>query len=160
MILLVTEMDNLTIRKKLESDDIPWDLLLLADPSKEAIQKYLDNAEVYLAFIGDELVGVSVLTREVDVAELKNIAVHEKHRNKGIGKQLVYHAIEKARNTKASKIEVGTGNSSLLQLSLYQKCGFKVVGVEKDFFLKNYKEPIFENGIQCVDMIRLSFDLK
>ena len=153
-------MNNLTIRKKVESDDIPWDLLLMADPSRKAIQKYLDNAEVHLAFVGDDLVGVSVTTRELDVVELKNLAVHEKHRGKGIGRLLVQHAIEQARSNKASKIEVGTGNSSLLQLSLYQKSGFKIVGVEKDFFLKNYKESIFENGIQCMDMIRLSFDLK
>ena len=153
-------MDAVVIRKKFPHEDMPWSLLLLADPSKEAIQKYLDNAEIHLAFIGDELVGVSVLTKELDIAELRNIAVHEKHRRKGIGRLLVEHAIGQARNKRALRIEVGTGNSSALQLSLYQKCGFKIIGVEKDFFLKNYKEPIVENGIQCVDMIRLSFDLK
>lgn len=151
---------NLKIRKKLPHDDIPWDLLLMADPSKEAIQKYLDKGEIYLAFIDDELVGVSVITRELDIAELKNIAVHKKHIGKGIGKQLVQHAIEQAKNIKAIRIEVGTGNSSTIQLALYQKCGFKVVGIEKDFFVKNYPEKIFENGIQCVDMIRLAISLK
>ena len=151
---------NFQIRKKYSHEDFPWDLLLVADPSTEAIQRYLDNAETHLAFIDNELVGVSVITKDSDVAELKNIAVSEKHRGKGIGKLLVQHAIEQARNNNASRIEVGTGNSSSLQLALYQKCGFKIVGVEKDFFIKNYKEPIFENGIQCVDMIRLSLDLK
>lgn len=151
---------TLQIREKHLSEEMPWDLLLLADPSKEAIRKYLDNAEIYLAFLGDELVGVSVITKELDVAELKNIAIYEKHRGKGFGKQLVQHAVEQARSKEALRIEVGTGNSSRLQLALYQKCGFKITGVEKDFFVKNYKEKIFENGIQCVDMIRLSFDLK
>ena len=132
----------------------------MADPSKEAIQKYLDKSEIYLAFIGDELVGVFVITKELDVAEFKNLAVHEKHRGKGIGKQLIQHAIEHAKNKNATSVRVGTGNSSHLQIALYQKCGFKIVGVEKDFFVKNYKEKIFENGIQCIDMIRLSFDLK
>ena len=132
----------------------------MADPSKEAIQKYLDKSEIYLAFIGDELVGVFVITKELDVAEFKNLAVHEKHRGKGIGKQLIQHAIEHAKNKNATSVRVGTGNSSYQQLALYQKCGFKIVGVEKDFFVKNYKEKIFENGIQCIDMIRLSFDLK
>ncbi|OGG11732.1 hypothetical protein A2Z00_01360 [Candidatus Gottesmanbacteria bacterium RBG_13_45_10] len=154
-------METFKIREKLPSEDIPWDLLLMADPSRKAIQEYLDNSEIYLAFIGDELVGVSVISQEQNnVAELKNIAVHEKHRRKGFGKRLIEHAIELAKSKNAIRIDVGTGNSSGLQLALYQKCGFVICGVEKGFFLKNYKEPIFENGIQCVDMIRLSFDLK
>jgi ribosomal protein S18 acetylase RimI-like enzyme len=153
-------MMNFQIRKKYSHEDFPWDLLLMADPSKEAIERYLDNAETHLAFIDNELVGVLVITNDSGITELKNITVAEKHRGKGIGKLLVQHAIEQARSAKASRIEVGTGNSSLLQLSLYQKCGFKIVGVEKEFFIKNYKKPIFENGIQCMDMIRLSFDLK
>lgn len=111
--------------------------------------------------MGDTLVGVSVVIWKSDtVVELKNIAVLEKYRGKGIGKQLVFHAIEWARSNKALRIEVGTGNSSQLQLALYKKCGFKIIGVEKDFFVKQYKKKIFENGIQCVDMIQLSLDLK
>ncbi|MFC0472483.1 histidine phosphatase family protein [Halalkalibacter kiskunsagensis] len=33
------------------------------------------------------------------------------------------------------------------------------IGVDMDFFIKHYPEEIFENGIQCRDMIRLSQDL-
>lgn len=57
------------------------------------------------------------------------------------------------------ELMIGTGNSSINQLALYQKCGFRVIGVERDFFINNYDEPIFENGIQCVDMIRLSIEI-
>lgn len=56
-------------------------------------------------------------------------------------------------------IEIGTGNSSIGQLVLYQKCGFRITGVDIDFFVRHYQEEIFENGIQCRDMIRLSQDL-
>ncbi|MED2175925.1 GNAT family acetyltransferase, partial [Bacillus thuringiensis] len=31
--------------------------------------------------------------------------------------------------------------------------------VDKDFFLRNYNEEIYENGIQCMDMIRLTQNL-
>ena len=54
------------------------------------------------------------------------------------------------------KIEIGTGNSSLGQLALYQKCGFRITGIDIDFFIRCYQEEIFENGIQCRDMIRLT----
>lgn len=54
---------------------------------------------------------------------------------------------------------VGTGNSSLDQLAFYQKGGFRICGVDRDFFVQNYDQQIVENAIQCLDMIRLSMEL-
>ena len=54
-----------------------------------------------------------------------------------------------------SYIEIGTGNSSLNQLMFYQKSGFRMKEIWVDFFTKNYEEPIEENGIPCLDMVRL-----
>lgn len=64
-----------------------------------------------------------------------------------------------ARGQGAKTLEIGTGNSSLNQLGLYQKCGFRIIGVDKDFFTRHYEDEIVENGIICRDMIRLSMDL-
>ena len=64
-----------------------------------------------------------------------------------------------ARKEKAKVLEVGTGNSSISQLALYQKCGFRIVSIDRDFFKKSYREKIVENEIECTDMIRLSMDL-
>ncbi|KHF37127.1 putative N-acetyltransferase YvbK [Paenibacillus sp. P1XP2] len=55
---------------------------------------------------------------------------------------------------------VRTGNSSLNQLGLYQKCGFRMVRIERDYFVNNYPEPIFENGIPCRDQIVLELMLR
>ncbi len=88
-----------------------------------------------------------------------NVAVAEEFHGQGIGKKLVKHAIQTAKDKGYQTIEVGTGNSSIGQLALYQKCGFRISGVDRDFFIRHYEEEIFENGIQCVDMIRLSQDL-
>jgi len=43
-------------------------------------------------------------------------------------------------------------------MMLYQKCGFRIVGVELDYFRKNHEEKIFENGIECRDMIRMRME--
>ncbi len=68
-------------------------------------------------------------------------------------------AIEVAKSKGYRTIEVGTANSSIGQLAFYQKCGFRITGVDKDFFVRHYPEEIFENGIQCRDMVRLSQNL-
>ncbi|MBJ4025620.1 GNAT family N-acetyltransferase, partial [Salmonella enterica subsp. enterica serovar Derby] len=78
---------------------------------------------------------------------------------KGIGRQLVMHAIETAKAQGFKTIEIGTGNSSIGPLALYQKCGFRITGIDRNFFLRHYEKPIYENGMRCIDMIRLSLDL-
>ncbi len=149
-------MDNLVIRKKLDNDVVPWDLLLMADPSRENIQQYINDGELYLAYISNDLVGEYVLVKTAgSILEIKNIAVQKDNQNQGVGRALVVDAIERAKEQNSRSIRIGTGNSSLSQLALYQKCGFRIVEVIKDFFIKNYKQEIIENGIKCTDMIVL-----
>lgn len=44
-----------------------------------------------------------------ETVELVNIAVDEAQQGKGIGKQLVFHAIQQAKTQGFKTIEVGTG---------------------------------------------------
>ncbi|WP_110933233.1 GNAT family N-acetyltransferase [Paenibacillus bouchesdurhonensis] len=139
--------------------DAPYDLLFLADPSKENVNEYLRRGQCYVAVSEREAVGVFVLMRtRPGTMEIVNIAVREEYQGKGIGKRLVLSAIDKAKKQQAVTVEIGTGNSSLSQLGLYQKCGFRITGVDRDYFIRHYDQAIFENGIQCRDMIRLSLD--
>lgn len=148
------------IRKLNVDEKTPIDLLLLADPSKSIVTEYLNRGECYIAINDCMIIGVYVLlpTRP-ETVELVNIALKESLQNRGIGKHLVLHAIKKAKKDGYKTLEVGTGNSSIGQLALYQKCGFRITGIDIDFFIRHYDEEIFENGIQCRDMIRLSQDL-
>ncbi|MCC9088513.1 MULTISPECIES: GNAT family N-acetyltransferase [Bacillus] len=136
---------------------VPMDLLLLADPSKEKILAYVQSGSCYVAFHEQDMIGIYVLSsRSQHTVEMMNVAVKESWQGKGIGKQLIHHAIAEAKAAGFHTIEIGTGNSSIHQLALYQKCGFRLTSIDHDFFLKHYDEPIYENGIQCMDMVRLS----
>ncbi|MDN3498310.1 bifunctional GNAT family N-acetyltransferase/class I SAM-dependent methyltransferase [Microbacterium sp. APC 3898] len=75
----------------------------------------------------------------------------------GYGRQLLQHALAESARRGFEFVEIGTGNSSLGQLALYQKCGFRLHAIDPDFFRRNYREPIFENGIECRDMVRLRY---
>ncbi|MBS4199232.1 GNAT family N-acetyltransferase [Bacillus sp. FJAT-49732] len=150
----------MNIRKLNVNEQPPINLLLLADPSYELISEYLSRGECFVAEVNHNIIGVFVLlpTRPSTV-ELVNVAVAEEFHGKGIGKQLVLDAIQRAKLFGYTTIEIGTANSSINQLALYQKCGFRITGIDKDFFIKHYHEAIYENGIQAVDMVRLSLDL-
>jgi ribosomal protein S18 acetylase RimI-like enzyme len=148
------------IRKLNKGEEPPMELLLLADPSKVIVEEYVTRGECFVAESEQQIVGVYVLlpTRP-ETVELVNLSVANNHQGKGIGKQLVLDAIQTAKSIGYKTIEIGTGNSSIGQLALYQKCGFRIVGVDLDFFIRHYPEEIFENGIHCRDMVRLSQDL-
>lgn len=148
------------IRPLRPDDTPPWELWLTADPSRALVEGYVNHGHSFVAEQDGAIVGTSVLvvTRPGTI-ELVNLAVAEPHQGLGLGKRLVEHAIATARAWGFRTIEVGTGNPSLTQLELYQRCGFRIVGVDWDFFPRHYPEPIYENGLWCRDMIRLSLDL-
>lgn len=136
-------------------------MLLLADPSKAAVEQYLANGKLYVAEWDDTVVGAYILLQaDGPLWELKNIAVAEEWQGKGVGKALIAAAISSASGLGAERLEVGTGNSSLDQLAFYQKAGFRMQRIAKNYFTLNYDEPIFENGIQCTDMVILAMDLE
>jgi hypothetical protein len=53
---------------------------------------------------------------------------------------------------------VGTGETPAI-LSFYINSGFEISHRVKNFFTDNYDHPMFEDGIQLVDMIYLKKDL-
>jgi len=152
-------VNQVKIKKIERTEEPPFDLLLLADPSMEVIKSYIERGICYALEKENKIIGVYVLieTRPLTY-ELVNIAIDSKHQGNGYGKMMIFDAIEKAKSFGAKVLEVGTGNSGISQLALYQKCGFKIKGIDHDFFKRHYSEKIIENGIECIDMIRLSMD--
>lgn len=147
------------IRQLTESELIPYDLLLLADPERDSIDQYIHDSLVFGAFLGETLVGCYALdASDQDKAEIKNIAVESKHQNLGFGKSLLYHAIRTAKSHQKKQLVIATADTSTWQLHLYQKMGFKILKTEKEYFPKHYQNPIFENGIQCRDRIVLGME--
>lgn len=140
-------------------ESLPMELLLEADPSEQLVRSYCAKSRVYVAEIGEVAIGVLVLLPLDKIAvEIKNIAIAESSRGNGCGKALVSYALTEADRLGFHKVTIGTGNSSLEQLALYQKCGFHMVSIDRGFFLRNYTEPIVENGIRCEDMVRLEYE--
>jgi ribosomal protein S18 acetylase RimI-like enzyme len=83
------------------------------------------------------------------------IAVPPAHQKSGYGTELLDWVIDYLRNSGARQLEVGTGTFGH-QLAFYQRHGFRVTSIDRNFFVKNYPEPIFENGMQLLDMLRLT----
>ena len=151
----------MVIQKVNIGESVPWELLLLADPSVEKVTDYLRNGDLYVAMIDDQIIAEYVIVPLSETkAEIMNIAVDPKWQGKGIGNKLLLDAIERSKMSGYVSIEIGTGNSSINQIKLYKKCGFEITGIDEGFFLRNYPDPIYENGIKCEDMIRMTITLR
>lgn len=128
-------------------------LLLLADEQEDMVDKYIDKGVMYV-LDDNGIKGECVITDEGGgVLEIKNIAILPKWQGKGYGKALIDFISAKYRE-KYSVLQVGTGDSPLT-IPFYEKCGFTRSHSIKNFFTDNYNYPIYECGIQLVDMIYL-----
>ncbi|MDY3307840.1 MAG: GNAT family N-acetyltransferase [Eubacteriales bacterium] len=129
------------------------DLLLLADEQEDMIDRYLDKGRMYV--LDDKGIKCEcVITDEGNgVLEIKNIATVSEHQGKGYAKALIDFVVKKYKE-QYTVLQVGTGDSPLT-IPFYEKCGFVRSHSIPNFFTDNYDHPIFECGVQLVDMVYL-----
>lgn len=133
-------------------------LLLLADEQENMIDRYLNRGDLFVLF-DDDARSLCVVTDEGEgVYELKNLATYEKYQRQGYAKRLIEYICE-YYGGKCKALLVGTGDSKEI-LRFYEHCGFQYSHRLPNFFVDNYDQPIFDNGIQLVDMVYLKRNLR
>jgi len=87
-----------------------------------------------VALYNNQVAGYAIMRHIVNEGHICNIAVHENHRQNGIGTAIVSGLITAAtaRNIEAITLEVRIGNRAAM--GLYHKHGFKVEGYRRDFY--------------------------
>ena len=133
------------------------DLLLLADEQEDMIDRYLEKGTMYV--LEDDGVKAECVVLDVGggVLEIKNIATVPQFYGKGYGKAMI-EFIAKKYQGEYSILQVGTGDS-MSTIPFYEKCGFIRSHSIKNFFVDNYDHPIYDGGVQLVDMIYLLKDI-
>lgn len=133
-------------------------LLLLADEQESMIDRYLEKGTMYV-LCDEGTKAVCVVTDEGGgILEIKNLAVDPDCQKRGYGKRMI-NFISSHYKDKFEILQVGTGDSPLT-IPFYEKCGFRRSHSIENFFTDNYDHPIFECGVQLVDMIYLRKEIK
>ena len=147
-------MEAVECRRFSAGEEPPWELLLLADPSEEMVRGYLTRSELFGCFSGKACIAVAaVVSQGEGVCELKNLAVVPPRQRHGVGRLLLGYVCDCcAENFRV--MEVGTGNSSIGNQHFYRSMGFHRFRTDRGFFLRNYPEPIEENGLLCTDLVK------
>ena len=97
----------------------------------------LDKNEFATAFVAlkdKKPVGVVVIYRIADEAQIMDIATHPDHRREGIGEALIDVATDFCRVDGAVKIMLEVRRSNTAAQKLYEKKGFKTVGTRRDYY--------------------------
>ncbi|MBC2258317.1 GNAT family N-acetyltransferase [Listeria booriae] len=142
-----------------ENDAIPYELLYLADPDKDMIDCYFFQSDVFLLKINEDIVGVVCIQSQEKTAEIMNIAITPTYQGARYGTNLMNCAIKHVKKLHKDTLLVKTANSSIQALTFYKKNGFKISKIVSNYFVENYAQPIWEDGIQAQDQIILSLNL-
>ena len=132
-------------------------LLLLADEQEDMIDRYLNRGSMYVLDDGGTKAVCAITDEGNGVAEIKNLAVDPSCRCRGYGRSMIEYVKNLCRG-KYKILQVGTGDSPLT-VPFYEACGFVRSHTVADFFTQNYDHPIFEAGVQLVDMVYLQLKL-
>lgn len=152
-------LESLEIRE-IKNNQYPFNLLLLADETVEAIEKYLYESRVYSVWKDQEEIAVFCLHSITDeTLEIKNIAVSTPYQGQHIGQWLINKIKAIAKQQHYRTLLVGTSDTGEAQIRFYQRNGFVPYDRRKNFFLEHYPVPLFENGKQMIDMIVLKWEM-
>ena len=140
-------------------------LLLLAD-EPEPLRGYLQTGDLYV-LEDDEAtpMGVTLVVPHrdgTDTVELKAVAIAADQHNRGLGQRMLALVMGELRERGARRVIVGTSNAGIGQIAFYQKAGFRLLRIERDYFTpeRGYDPDERENGLPHRDMVWFDLDLR
>jgi ribosomal protein S18 acetylase RimI-like enzyme len=145
-------------------------LLHLAEDSDSQLEAAIDDGVMY-AVVSDDVEQVSedsehigvvlALPHAPDEVELRYVAVAASQQRKGIGKAMLAHVADAIRAMGAKRILVGTSSADTGNLDFYQRCGFRLHSIERDYFspTRGYPADFVLNGLPAVDMVWMDMQL-
>ncbi len=131
-----------------------------ADEDVSRIRRLVNDRahHAYLAKLGDTIIGAVLMHWDPAASEIIYIAIEAELRGQGYGKAVMAAVIQEAQQRGVRSVLVGTSNASLSQIAFYQKCGFRLDSVRRDYF-DYLSSPAYENGIPIRDMLVLRIEI-
>ena len=134
-----------------------------AEDSAQQLDAYIDAGDVLVATANGVVVGHLQLidTPSKGASEIKNMAVEQEHRGRGIGRMLIHTAADLSQTKGHSTLTVATAAADTGNLRFYQRVGFRIRTIEPDAFSSaaGYPPDTCIDGIPLRDRVWLDLDL-
>jgi ribosomal protein S18 acetylase RimI-like enzyme len=97
-----------------------------------------------------------------DEHELKNLAIVEGRRRLGLGRSMIGAVLAELRARGMRRVEVATSGADTGNLEFYQRCGFRLLRIERDYFspARGYPEGFSLFGLPASDLVVLDQKLE
>jgi len=98
--------------------------------------------EYRVARIGGRVIGYAGLWLIIDEAHITNLAVHPEFRGRKIGEWLLHKSMERAHQSGMIRGLLEVRVSNIPAQRLYEKYGFQVVSVRKNYYSDNKEDAL------------------
>ena len=115
---------------------VPW--------SKKSFESSISSKDtIYIvATIDEKIVGYLGIYILGDQSDISNVGVHKDYRRMHIAEAMLSYIFDRAKSNNVKEITLEVRESNVAAISLYEKMGFKEIGIRK----KYYQKPL-ENGL-------------
>lgn len=96
-----------------------------------------ENSSYIIGKINNEIIGFAGLKIIFDQADIMNIVIKKTYRNQGIGTLLLENLILLAKDLNISTLFLEVNEQNKPAIHLYEKLGFKKLGVRKKYYNNN-----------------------
>ena len=139
-------------------------LFYVADDSETEIQSSYQSGDLYALDDAEGKPAAIILAIPLSGAEveLKTVAMAPQLQRQGLGRALLAAVLSRLEQRGTRRVIVGTSTSNTGALAFYQRAGFRMWKVERDFFspARGYPTGLEENGIPVRDMLWLDRELR
>ena len=102
---------------------------------KEEVEN--ENSSYIIGKINNEIIGFAGLKKIFAQADIMNIVIKKTYRNQGIGTLLLENLILLAKDLNISTLFLEVNEQNKPAIHLYEKLGFKKLGVRKKYYNNN-----------------------
>ena len=98
---------------------------------KELEKKYITAIGIFLKNL---LVGVCVIHKIYDEAEIRYLSIHPSYKRTGLGKKLIYQTLKECKKENIKRIFLEVSQKNQPALSFYDNLGFKTISIRKKYY--------------------------
>ncbi len=140
MDIVITKMQLCDLEKLKENLTTDFDNFWTFSMLKQELENKQNlNSHYFVAKSNYEIVGFAGILTIIDEINIMNIVVKKSMRHLGIGSSLLKHIISYAKQTPSiTSITLEVNQTNTPAISLYQKYGFKQVGLRPQYYHNTY----------------------
>ncbi len=98
---------------------------------KELEKDYINAMGI---FLNNSIIGVCVIHKIYDEAEIRYLSIHPSYQKRGLGKKLINQIMKECKNENIKRIFLEVSIKNKQALSFYKNYGFKTIDIRKNYY--------------------------